>query len=139
MDLLPTDYFKALSEQLLFISTFLGGFSATMLTTLLVSNVEKTRTKTSIVIILSLASTFFILSVLSFSKLFLMLTPGTPMEVTNQSILVPRFIGSFSFLMGILSLIISIGLSGWLLSKKVGYITSVIGFFTLILIFIFLL
>lgn len=129
---LPNEYIKALAEQLIFISAFLGGFSATILGTLIVSKHNK-KIINSLIISLSLASASFIITVVSMTKITLVLTPGAPYTNHSEIIFFPRILGSMSFYIGIISLVTMIGISGWLKSKKLGIVTTSIAIITFIM------
>lgn len=131
---LPIEYFKILAEQLVFISVFLGGISATILGTLIVVKNDK-KVFRFMILFLSLAAVAFIVAVFGMNKVQLILAPDSPYQNSTELLYYPRLIGGLSFYLGIYSLLTVISLSGWLNSKKIGIITSVIGIIAGILIF----
>ena len=131
---LPIEYFKILAEQLVFISVFLGGISATILGTLIVVKNDK-KVFRFMILFLSLAAVAFILAVFGMNKVQLILASDSPYPNSTELLYYPRLIGGLSFYFGIYSLLTVISLSGWLNSKKIGIITSVIGIIAGILIF----
>lgn len=134
---LPLAYLNELAKQTIFISAFLGGFSAAILGTLIVSK-QKSKILNTLVFSTALSSLAFIVAVMGMTKLVMISTPGYPFEITPSITTAPRIIGSLAFFIGILSLVFSIGISGWVQSKKLGIMTSVIAAIGMILSFIFL-
>ncbi|REE83788.1 hypothetical protein BX611_1083 [Lutibacter oceani] len=131
---LPQEYFRVLAEQLVFISVFLGGISATILGTLIVVN-NNSKIMKFMILGLSLAAVSFIVAVFGMNKVLIILTPNSPYQNSNELLFYPRLVGGLSFFIGIYSLIAVISLSGWLKTKKIGITTTVIGVISSILIF----
>lgn len=134
---LPLSYLKELAEQIIFISAFLGGFSAAILGTLIVSD-KKSKILKSLILGSSFSAVSFIVAVFAMTKLVIISIPGAPYELNNENINLPRIVGSISFFFGILALLFVISISGWLQSKKLGILTSIIGLIGLVLIFLFI-
>jgi hypothetical protein len=134
MQNLPVEYFKVLSEQLVFISVFLGGISATILGTLIVAKNE-TRVFKLMIIGLSLAAVAFIIAVFGMNKVLIILANDSPYQKSQELLFYPRLVGGLSFYIGIYALIFVISLSGWLRNKKVGVTTTLIGLVASFLIF----
>ena len=130
---LPVEYFRILAEQLVFISVFLGGISANILGTLIVAKNDNRIIKIMI-LVLSLAAVSFIVAVLGMNKVLMILAPNSLYNNPNELLFYPRLVGGLAFYIGIFSLIAVISLSGWLKSKRIGIITTVIGIFSSILI-----
>lgn len=131
---LPVEYFRILAEQLVFISVFLGGISATILGTLIVVK-NDSRILKIMILGLSLAAVSFIVAVMGMNKVLIILAPDSPYQSSNELLFYPRLIGGLTFGIGIFSLIAVISLSGWLKSKKIGILTTVIGIVSSIIIF----
>ncbi len=117
---LPQEYFRVLAEQLVFISVFLGGISATILGTLIVVN-NNSKIMKFMILGLSLAAVSFIVAVFGMNKVLIILTPNSPYQNSNELLFYPRLVGGLSFFIGIYSLIAVISLSGWLKQKNWDY------------------
>lgn len=120
---IKTSYVIAVAEQLSFVSAFLGGISATILVTIVVFT-SPNKSVSWIVSASSLAACSLLVAVVASWRLSIMLHPAMPMpvETTLIKILWAGMLAGYS--LGFLSLIASIGLSGWLRSRKIGLITS---------------
>lgn len=123
---MPIEYLNKLASQFIFISAFFGGFSASILGTLIISKSERKIVK-YLILGSSLSSIAFIVSVFAMTKLVMVSTPGYPFDIEQISILYPRIVGIIAFMVGILSLIFVISLSGWMHSKRLGIATTSIG------------
>jgi hypothetical protein len=129
----PFDYWNKLANQVITISSLLGGFSIAIIANILVSQNDSRLVK-SIMVVSTTAGSFFLITIFAMTKLSLMTTAGYPFQVAAGDLTIPRVVGTVSFFFGILSLIAMISLAGWTKSKKLGRITTAIGIFTLILI-----
>lgn len=125
-------YLNTLSSQLLFICAFLGGFSATLLGTLITAELEG-KVMFSIIIASAVSAMGFILSVLCMTGILLITTEGYPLEVNKGELNSLRLVGAFTMILGLLGLLVVIGISGWLKDKKLGYTTSAIAILGFIL------
>ena len=130
-------YWNTLANQMIMISSLLGGFSIAIVANLLVSETN-THLSRNILKVSVLAASFFLISVFAMTKILMMTTEGFPLKMTKGDLLIPANIGGLSLLFGIISLNILIALSGWTKSKKMGIFTSVVSVITLILIFFML-
>jgi hypothetical protein len=120
---LNTKYVVAVAEQLSFVSAFLGGVSATILVTIVVFTSQK-KSVSWIVGSSALAACSLFIAVIASWRLVILLHPEIPMSVDTEVINV-LWVGMLcGYGLGFLSLLTSIGLSGWLRSKKTGIITS---------------
>lgn len=135
MNEITFEYWNKLADQIITISSLLGGFSIAVIANLLVSDIN-TRLSKIIMIVSTLAASFFLVSVFAWTTLLMKTTADYPLEVLENDLILPRIVGAVSFFLGILSLITMISLAGWTKSKKMGKFTTVIGFFSLILILI---
>ncbi len=121
---LSPQYLAEIARQLAFLSAFLGGFAATFLATLVIS-APKRSLSSWIISLTAFSASFFIVAVLVFIGLVIVLNPNAPKNVASpSSMMLSRVLGILSFLFGMLCLLSSIGLSGWLHSKRTGLATS---------------
>ncbi len=130
---LSFEYWNQLTSQLIVISSLLGGFSITAVANFLVSNLNGKLAR-SIIKAAIVASSSFIVAIFAMNKIFMATTPGYPSEVNASDLMMPRLIGFAAFLLGILSLITMIMLTGWTRSKPMGWFTTIIGIVALLLI-----
>lgn len=134
---LSIEYMNELAKQIIFISAFLGGFSATLLGTLILSK-RASRVLKLMIVGTSLSAISFILSVFAMTQLMMITLPGYPFNLRISDTLFPRVGGTLSFFIGILSLLFVIAISGWMHSKKLGIFTTCIGVITIVLVFCFI-
>ena len=127
------EYWNKLAEQTITISSLLGGFSIAVIANLLVSDVNTKLSKT-IMVVSTLAASFFLITVFAMTNILMKTTVGYPFKVVDNDLFLPRVLGSISFFLGIVSLIAMISLAGWAKSKKMGRFTTIVGIMTLILI-----
>ncbi len=133
MEDIPYEYWNKLANQVITISSLLGGFSIATIANILVSN-NDTRLVKSIMIFSTSAASFLFVTIFAMTKLSLMTTDGYPFNVVSSDLALPRLVGTISFFLGILSLITVISLAGWTKSKRMGKVTTGLGILTLILI-----
>ena len=108
-------------------SAFLGGISATILVTIVVFTSQK-NSVSWIVSTSTLAACSLLVAVVAAWRLTILLHPEMHIEV-NETLIKVLWMGMLiGYSIGFLSLLVSIGLSGWLRSKKTGIITSCIAF-----------
>ncbi len=67
------------------------------------------------------------------TSIVLATTDGSPIGATQSDLNTPRIIGFVGYLVGVLSLLTILGLSGWTKSKGTGFFTTVVSVITLIL------
>jgi hypothetical protein len=126
MTQLPADYLLDIARQVAFVSAFLGGFSATFLGTLLYSGSDS-RLANWAISSTALSACAFIVAVLALTMLTVGLNPSAPAGVIQEGALRrAQLIGLLSFLLGMYALLFSIGASGWLRSRKLGWTTTCI-------------
>jgi len=122
---LDPKYIIAVAEQLSFVSAFLGGISATILVTIIVFASSK-KSVNWIVSSSAIAACSLLIAVVASWRLLIILNPNFPMQV-GQGIVKILWVGMLSgYSLGFLSLLASIGLSGWIRSKRDGIITTAI-------------
>jgi len=118
-------YIVAVAEQLSFVSAFLGGISATILITIVVFTSDK-RSVNWIVSSSALAACSLLVAVVASWRLIILLNPEIPIQV-NDGLIKTLWAGMLiGYGIGFLSLLASIGLSGWLRSRRDGIITTTI-------------
>jgi hypothetical protein len=132
---LPFEYWNKLSNQLILISVFLGGFSIALTANLLI-NKSNNRLYNVILKLATTSSGGFLTAVFAMTSIILATTEGYPGGVTHGELNTPRIIGVVGYFVGVLSLVTIIGLSGWTKSKGTGIFTTVVSVITLILFFI---
>jgi len=134
---LTFEYWNKLADQLIMMSSLLGGFSIAVIANFLVSDLN-TRLSKNIMMAATLAASFFLITLFAMTKLLMMTTEGYPLEISSGDLLFPRVVGIIAFFLGIVSLVIMIALAGWTKSKRMGQFTTIVGAITLILILIML-
>ncbi|MGJ8660285.1 MAG: hypothetical protein ACSHWV_10580 [Cellulophaga fucicola] len=127
------EYWNKLADQTITISSLLGGFSIAVVANLLVSDVNNRLSKT-IMIVSTLAASFFLITVFAMTSLLMKTTVGYPFEVVDNDLMLPRAVGVIAFFFGIISLLTMISMAGWTKSKRMGRFTTVIGIITLLII-----
>ena len=130
---MSTNYLNRLAEQILLISALLGGFSIAVVTNLMVSEIN-TRLHRNILLISTLAASMFIMAIFAMTNLLLITTEGYPFDIGVEQLKLSRICGSIFFFLGIFFILTVLALAGWTKNKKLGLITTVIGFVTLIMV-----
>ena len=122
-DELKASYVIAVAEQISFVSAFLGGVSATILFSVILFSSGK-RSVALVVATSSLAACSLLVSVIAGWRLTIGMHPDLPFTPDPHTIgiLWNSLIAGYG--LGVVSLIASIGLSGWMRSQRSGYITS---------------
>ncbi|MBF7073979.1 hypothetical protein ISG33_11265 [Glaciecola sp. MH2013] len=127
MQEITTSYMLTAAEQMAFVSAFLGGVSATILVTIAV--LTKGRRVANLILITSaLAACSLLISVIASLRLVIALHPDLPFTPEQSQVYFLWFSMINGYGLGVMSLLTSIGLSGWLRSKLVGVITSIFAF-----------
>ena len=124
MEELDPNYIIAVAEQLSFVSAFLGGISATILVTIVVF-ASKKKSVNWIVSSSAIAACSLLIAVVASWRLLIILHPEFPMPVDQGIVQILWFGMLMGYSVGFLSLLASIGLSGWIRSKRDGIITSI--------------
>ena len=130
---LTFEYWNKLAEQIITISSLLGGFSIAVIANFLVSDLN-TKLSKSIMAVSTLAASFFLITVFAMTNLLMKTTVGYPFKVVDNDLMLPRVVGMITFFIGIISLVALISMSGWTKSKKMGRFTTILGTITLLLI-----
>lgn len=137
MEEMSFEYWNKLANQIIVISSLLGGFSIAVIANLLVSDAN-TRLSRNILKAAVLAAGSFLVSVFAMTKILMMTTEGSPLKVTEIDFIISSVVGGITLFFGIMSLITIIALSGWTKSKKMGRFTTIVGALAFILILIML-
>jgi hypothetical protein len=128
MQPLNAEFLGETGRQIAFLSAFLGGFAATFLGILLQSPNSRRHVGWAAGAA-AVASASFIVAVVSGSLLGLVVHPGAPPALANPTLLPPlRILIFITFIVGIYSSLLSLGLSGWIRSRQLGIVTSVAAF-----------
>ena len=122
-----------MADQLSFVCAFLGGVSATILISVVLFS-SNSKPTSLITISSALAACGFLIAVIASWRLIIGLHPDLPFVASSATLsaLWRIMIGGYSI--GVLSLIASVGVAGWIRSVKLGAITT---FFSLIVVYIY--
>jgi len=129
---LPFEYWNKLSYQFILMSVFLGGFSIALIANLLTHKSENPLFRT-ILKVATVSAAGLLTAVFAMTNILMATTDGYPFEVTQSDLNTPRIIGFIGYVTGVLSLLIIIGLSGWIKSKASGIFTTMVSLITFIL------
>ena len=125
MQPLNAEFLAETGRQIASLSAFLGGFAATFFGILLQSSNSRRHVGWAAGAA-AVASASFILAVISGTTLALVLHPGAPPGVAKATFLPQvRLLILIAFTCGIYSILLSLGLSGWIRSRQLGVVTSV--------------
>jgi hypothetical protein len=128
MQTLSPEYLAEIGRQLAFLSAFLGGFAATFLGTLLTAAPGR-RQACWAAGSAAVAAAAFVVTVISATALAIVLNPGAPAGMSSAAAITrARGIAGLSFIVGIYSMLLSLGLSGWIRSRALGMTTSISSF-----------
>jgi hypothetical protein len=130
---LSTDSYAEICKQTAFISALFAGFSFAFLGALLVSTINKRITDWIIGISMSSIMGLLYCSIgwtLSASRMAFLSATGIK-DLPLKFISMHRTL-SIVFSLSILLFLLTLGLSGWIRSKKLGFVTAIIATFSLI-------
>jgi lysylphosphatidylglycerol synthetase-like protein (DUF2156 family) len=132
------EFLAEMGRQIAFLSAFLGGFAATFLGILLQSPNSRRHVGWAAGAA-AVASASFIVAVVSGTMMGLLSHPGAPPDSPKPSS-VPQTnaVIFITFAIGILSILLSLGLSGWIRSRQLGIVTSVAAFLCAVILLIML-
>jgi hypothetical protein len=122
MDQLAPAYLAAIATQIGSQSAFLGGFAATYLATFLALG-HSSRAASWAIGSAAVAAVGFIIAVIASTMLVMVthpLAPAGAMASAGSA----RLAMGLSFLAALLALLISLGISGWTRSRRMGWVTS---------------
>lgn len=123
MQQLAPAYLATLATQIGALSAFLGGFAATYLATFLTVG-QRSRAAALAVGGAVTAAVGFIIAVVASTMLIAALHPDAPAGA-GQMALTAQVVMSLGFLVGLLALLLSLGVSGWTRSRAMGWTTSI--------------
>lgn len=128
---IPFEYWNALAGQLIVISSLLGGFSLSLLFTV----AEKEGQHKNLFRFILVATASFLVCIFSMTSVLLLTTKGYPGKTSAHDLVMPRIIGSLTFLTGLISMIVVLALSGWNKSKSTKKFAIIVAIITFLLIF----
>lgn len=114
-----------ITEQLILLSAFLGGFSATFLAAILLFNPQHKVANWAVILSAISACSFIVCATSSVALLNGLQADPVELEKSFVSLRGARIVSGLSMAIGIFSLLASIGLSGWFRNKTCGIATSV--------------
>ncbi len=123
MEPLAPAYISALAAQLAGLSAFLGGFAATFLATLLTLG-HQGRLMTITIGFAVTSAVSFVVTVMAATMLTAIFHPQAPASIAGLSAILPRALMTLGFFLGALSLLVSLGCSGWTRSRSTGLVTT---------------
>ena len=123
MQALAPEYLNEIARQIGGLSAFLGGFAAAFLGTLLAFDAPR-RVAGWAIASAALAALAFVVAVVACTALVMVLHPQAPANVAGHGVGMARTLSVLGFLLGAFALLLSIGLSGWLRSRRTGLVTS---------------
>ena len=132
MNELSFEYLNKIAEQIVTISSLLGGFSIAVIANIIISETN-TRITKYLLVSSSLAACFFLVTIFTMTNLLMKTSSGYPLPIDDGDLKLPRLVGIVFFYLGTISLISLISLAGWTKSKKMGIFTAVAGLITLVL------
>jgi len=134
---LSTSYYIVQTEQLVLLSAFLGGFSATFLAAILALKSSE-RVTNWIVCLSAISACSFIVAAIISIAIVNGLQPDSPAQFKSEALFQKnRPASALALLIGIFSLLGSIGLSGWIRSKQVGLTTSTVAVISIVLVLVY--
>jgi hypothetical protein len=134
---LNVEFLAEIGRQIASLSAFLGGFAATFLGILLQSPSARRHVGWAAGAA-AVASASFILAVISGTALAIVFHPGAPAGIAKPDF-VPqvRTLIMVTFAIGIYSILLSLGLSGWIRSRQLGLVTSVAALIAAVIVSLF--
>jgi hypothetical protein len=122
---IDSEFIGEIARQLASVSAFLGGFAATFLGILLQSQSSRRHVGWAAGAA-AVASASFMIAVIAGTLVGLALNPGAPQGFAAPEFLPwARRILLISFALGIYANLLSLGLSGWIRSRSLGFVTSI--------------
>lgn len=99
---LSNEYLNLLAEQMIFICSFLGGFAATILGTLISSDVDN-RCSRAMVVSTAFTSLCFVVCLLAMTTIYLYTSDGFPVEIQKTNFAMARIVGVTTFGLGLVT------------------------------------
>ena len=125
MSSLSSEYLAELARQIGFVSAFLGGVAAAFLATLLTLR-SPSRMVGRTIVASAAAAVGFIVSVLGSLAWLTLLHPDAPKGAGAAGMREAQLLTAVPFAVGILLLMATIGMAGWIRSRRTGLATSVL-------------
>lgn len=126
MQTLAADYIAELGRQLATLSAFLGGFAAAYLATLLGAD-RSSRVVGAAAAGAAIAAGAFIVAVVAATLVVMAAHPNAPAALAGGSqATMARAVAALAFGVGIYALLASLGLSGWVRSRRLGLLTGAV-------------
>jgi hypothetical protein len=124
MQPLAPEYLSEIGRQLATLSAFLGGFAAAFLGTLLALPSPRREVGWAAGAA-ALAAAAFTVAVVAATMLSVVLHPAAPRPASRAAEAgVARVIVGLAFFLGLYSLLVALGLSGWARSRRLGIVTG---------------
>jgi hypothetical protein len=125
-EILSNDQLLGIMEQLILLSAFLGGFSATFLAAIIAMKPSQSKKVANWIIITSAlaACCFIVCAASSIATVNGIHANFVELENGLESLGLIRFTSGVSMALGLFSLLSSIGMSGWLRDKQTGIATT---------------
>ncbi len=134
METVKASYALTAAEQMSFIGAFLGGISVTLLVTIVVFSSDK-KVVNWIVGTSALAACSLLITVIAAMRLIIALHPDLSFVPSPEKMKLLWNGMILAYGVGVLSLIASIGLSGWLRSSRAGIVTCLMASIALLFFF----
>tara|TARA_B100001250_G_scaffold377077_1_gene365872 strand:+ start:247 stop:660 length:414 start_codon:yes stop_codon:yes gene_type:complete len=134
---LSFEYWNQLAGHLILTCALLTGFSIAITANLIINSTSN-RLHNAILKVSTISSGCFLVAVFALTNILMKTTEGYPFEVTNADLSKPRIIGILCYMIGVVSLLAVIGMSGWTKSKGTGIFTTIVSIITLLLVLIFI-
>ncbi len=133
-EVLSNELLLGISEQLVLLSAFLGGFSATFLAAILVFNPDSRVTNWVVVLSAVSACSFIVCACTSIALVNGLQASPQELEEGLISLRGARIVSALSMALGVFALLGCIGLSGWLREKRIGIATSTVAAIAIVLV-----
>jgi len=133
MEEVNVEYLHTMASQISLICIFFAGFSASIFASF-VNQKNQGRLSKAIILLLLLATCTMLVALFILTNIFIHTTDGYPSRMTNQALLDQFNHSMVFFMLGLSTFVGFIGLTGWLYSKRMGIITSILGIVTFVLI-----
>lgn len=135
---LNNEQLLSITEQLILLSAFLGGVSATFLAAILLFNPKHKVANWAVNLSAISACSFVVCATSSVALVNGLQVKPEVLEHALVSLQAARVISGLSMALGLLSLLASIGLSGWFRNKSCGITTSTASVIAIVLVIIML-
>lgn len=124
MEPIPPEYLAYVAPKIAFVSAVVGGFAATFLAQL-VTTTEGKRLAEWSTGSAAFSAVLFTVATISSTRIAMNTYLSAPADAT-ASIAVELVMTFVGFVFGIYTLLLAIGLSGWIRSRRLGIVTSLV-------------